>query len=87
MMRSFILGASTRLNVLIQHLLLQSLFGQRLGELFEPQILASGYRHNYEGFMKKTSYQMSINRGRTTTAEGSNASLVRILSFLPFLSW
>ena len=26
-----------------------------------------GYRHNYEGFYKKISYQMSINRGRMTT--------------------
>ena len=23
-----------------------------------------GYRHNYEGFYEKTSFQMSINRGR-----------------------
>ena len=30
-----------------------------------------GYRHNYEGFYKKTSYQMSINKGRTTTTEGA----------------
>ena len=30
---------------------------------------------------------MSINRGRTTTTEGAHASLVRILSFLLFLSW
>ena len=46
-----------------------------------------GYRHNYEGFYEKTSYQMSINRGRTTTIEGSHAILVGILSFLLFLSW
>ena len=26
-----------------------------------------GYRHNYEGFYEKISYQMSINRGRTIT--------------------
>ena len=31
--------------------------------------------------MKKTSYQMSINRRRTTTTQGAHASLVRILSF------
>ena len=23
-----------------------------------------GYRHNYEGFYKKSTYQMSINRGK-----------------------
>ena len=45
------------------------------------------YRHNYKGFYEKTSYQMSINRGRTTTTEGDHASLVGILSFLLFLSW
>ena len=45
----------------------------------------SGYRHNYEGFYKKTSFQMSINRERTTTIEGAHASLVRIISFLLFL--
>ena len=46
-----------------------------------------GYRHNYEGFYEKTSYQMSINRGRTTTTQCDHASLVGILSFLLFLSW
>ena len=46
-----------------------------------------GYRHNYEGFYEKISYQISINRGRTTTTQGAHASLVRILSFLLFLSW
>ena len=29
-----------------------------------------GYIHDYEGFYEKNSYQMSINRGRTTTIEG-----------------
>ena len=37
-------------------------------------------------FMKKTSYQMSINKERTTTTQGVHISLVRILSFLLFLS-
>ena len=46
-----------------------------------------GYRHNYEGFYEKTSYQMSINKGRTTTTQGAHASLVGILSILLFLSW
>ena len=46
-----------------------------------------GYRHNYEGFYEKTSFQMSINKGRTTTTEGAHASLVGILSFLLFISW
>ena len=45
-----------------------------------------GYRHNYEDFYEKTSYQMSINRGRTTTTEGAHASLVGILSILLFFS-
>ena len=34
------------------------------------------YRHNYEGFYEKTSYQMSINKGRMTTTEGAHTSLV-----------
>ena len=38
-------------------------------------------------FMKKTSYQMSINRGRMTITQGAHASLVGILSFIIFLSW
>ena len=46
-----------------------------------------GYRHNYEGFYEKTSYQISINRGRMTTTEGAHASLVGILSILLFLCW
>ena len=46
-----------------------------------------GYRHNYEGFYEKTSFQMSINRGIMTTSEGAHTSLVGILSFLIFLSW
>ena len=46
-----------------------------------------GYRHNYEGFYEKTSYQISINRGRMTTTQGAHASLVGILSFLLFFSW
>ena len=41
-----------------------------------------GYRHNYEGFYKKTSYQMSINKERTTTTVGAHASLVEILSII-----
>ena len=28
-----------------------------------------GYRHNYEGFYKKSTYQISINRERTTTTQ------------------
>ena len=46
-----------------------------------------GYRHNYEGFYEKNAYQMSINRGRTTTTEDAHAILVGILSILLFLSW
>ena len=41
-----------------------------------------GYRHNYNGFYEKASFQMSTNRERTTTTEGAHASLVGILSFL-----
>ena len=40
-----------------------------------------GYWHNYEGFYENTSYQMSINKGRTTTTQGIHASLMGILSF------
>ena len=43
-----------------------------------------GYRHNYEGFYEKTSYQMSINRGRTTTTKGAHAAL---WEFSPFFSF
>ena len=46
-----------------------------------------GYRYNYKGFYEKTSYQMFINRGRTITTQGAHANLVRILSFVLFLSW
>ena len=46
-----------------------------------------GYRHNYEGFYEKTSYQMSINSGRMITTRGAHASLVRIISFLLFISF
>ena len=38
-------------------------------------------------FNEKTSFQMSINRGRMTTTEGAHASLVVILFMLLFLSW
>ena len=37
-------------------------------------------------FYKKFTYQMSINRGRMTKAQGSYARIVGILSFLIFLS-
>ena len=47
----------------------------------------SGYRHNYEGFYEKSIFQMSINRERMTTSQGAHTSLLRILSFLIFLSW
>ena len=42
------------------------------------------YRQNYEEFYEKTSFQMSINRGRMTTTEGAHANLVGILSILLF---
>ena len=45
------------------------------------------YTHNYEGFYEKFTYQMSINRRRMTTTKGDHTSLVRIFSFLLFLSW
>ena len=38
------------------------------------------YRHNYEGFYEKTSYEISINRERTISTQGAHASLVRILT-------
>ena len=34
-----------------------------------------GYRHNYEGFYEKSTYQMSINKERMATTEGAHASL------------
>ena len=37
-------------------------------------------------FMEKTSFKISINKGRTPTIEGAHASLVGILSILLFLS-
>ena len=46
-----------------------------------------GHRHYYESFYEKSTYQISINRGRTTTTQGAHESLVRILSFLLFFSW
>ena len=45
------------------------------------------YRHNYESFYEKFTYQMSINRGRMTTPQDDQARLMRILSFLLCLSW
>ena len=33
------------------------------------------YRHNYEGFNKKFTYQMSINKGRMITNQGVEANL------------
>ena len=35
-----------------------------------------GYTYNYEGFYEKTSYQISINRGRMNTTQGAHTSLV-----------
>ena len=46
----------------------------------------SRYRHNYEGFYEKSTHQLSKNRGRMTTTQGDHTSLVRILSFVLFLS-
>ena len=37
-------------------------------------------------FYEKFVYQMSINRGRTTTNKGAHSSLVGTLSFLLFFS-
>ena len=46
-----------------------------------------GYIHNNECFYEKSTYQMSLNKGRTTTTKGTHTSLVGIISFLLFLSW
>ena len=35
------------------------------------------YRHKYEGFYEKTSFQMSISRERTTTTEGAQCKPCR----------
>ena len=45
-----------------------------------------GYKHNYDSFYEKFIYQMSINRGRTTTTQGAQASLVGIFFLLSSLS-
>ena len=45
------------------------------------------YRYNYEGFYEKSTFQMYVNKERTTTTKGTHPSLVGILSFLLFLSW
>ena len=46
-----------------------------------------GQRYNYEGFSEKFKYQMSLNRGRTTTTQGAYTSLERIISFPLFIYW
>ena len=46
----------------------------------------SEYNIIMRAFIKKFTYQMSINRGRMNTTQGAHVSLVRILSFLFFLS-
>ena len=38
-------------------------------------------------FIKQSIYQMSIDKGRTTTTQGAHASLVGIFPILLFLSW
>ena len=50
-------------------------------------VYGSGYRHNYEGFHKKTIHHVYINKGRMTITQGAHTSLVRILSFLLYFSW
>ena len=37
------------------------------------------YRNNYEGFYKKSTYQMTIHRGRIITIQGYHISLTGIL--------
>ena len=44
------------------------------------------FKHNYKGFCKKFTYLMSMNKGKMITTQGAHASLVRILSFIIFLS-
>ena len=44
------------------------------------------YRYNYDGFYEKSIHQMSINRERMLTTKGVYTSLMKILSFLLFLS-
>ena len=43
-----------------------------------------GYRHNYEGFYEKTSFQMSINRERTTQLK---VPMQASREFSPFFSF
>ena len=44
------------------------------------------YKYNYEDFYEKLTYPMYINKGRMTTTQGAHIILMRILSFLLFLS-
>ena len=43
-----------------------------------------GYRHNYKGFYEKSTYEMSINRGRMTRTQGAYASLMKFSHFFSF---
>ena len=42
------------------------------------------YRHNNEGFNKKFTYQMSINRGRTTTTQDDMQALWEFFHLFSF---
>ena len=44
-----------------------------------------GYRHNYEGLYKNFTYLMFINK-KTTTTHDVHVSVMRILSFILFIS-
>ena len=45
------------------------------------------HNHHYEGFYEKFICQISLNRERRNGTQGSHESLIRIFSFLLFLSW
>ena len=40
------------------------------------------YRHNDKGFYETFTYQLSINKGRATTTQGTHSCIVGILPFL-----
>ena len=44
------------------------------------------YDHNYKGLYEKSTYQMFVTKGRTTTTQCAHASVVGIISFILLFS-
>ena len=81
-MRSSILGASTLLNILIQHLPLQSFFGRRIGEIFEPQIPAVSTSKRPDFVMSLSVFQASCNSHRPMSFEALHIAPHVLLEFI-----